>query len=158
MPEVVYTLGYQQRSIDEFVELALGAGVQVLIDVRETPWSHKKGFSKAALSAALAAVGIEYVHAKFAGNPKSLRRQASDHAECLEWYAVYLEENAAIVDAFEQLMAGIIAQGKRAALTCFERHADDCHRSILAEKWAARGRQRDVAHLAIEGCPRMLPA
>ena len=38
--------------------------------MRETPWSHKPGFLKGALSDALETVGIEYVQTKFAGNPK----------------------------------------------------------------------------------------
>lgn len=73
MPEQIFTLGYQQRSIDEFVALARDAGVQVLIDVSETAWSHKKGFSKSAFAAAFSSVAIEYIHAQFAGNPKWLR-------------------------------------------------------------------------------------
>ena len=34
MPEVIYTLGYEKRSIEEFVVLANAAGLEVLIDVR----------------------------------------------------------------------------------------------------------------------------
>ena len=40
MPEVLYTLGYEKRSIEEFVALARSSGVDVLVDVRETAWSH----------------------------------------------------------------------------------------------------------------------
>ncbi len=42
----LFTLGYQQRSLDEFVALLLEASIDVLVDVRETAWSHKPGFSK----------------------------------------------------------------------------------------------------------------
>jgi uncharacterized protein (DUF488 family) len=158
MTEVIYTLGYEKRSIEEFIALARDAGVKVLIDVRETAWSHKRGFSKSAFAAALEAVGIEYVHAPFAGNPKWLRDNADTHAECLSWYGWYLDEFDEVIDAFENLISQVLGEGKRAALTCFERHADDCHRSILAERWAARHVDRDVAHLATDGCRRMLPA
>src|SRR5450756_497309 len=51
MRNVLFTLGYQQRTITEFVALAREACVDVIIDVRETAWSHKPGFSKAALLA-----------------------------------------------------------------------------------------------------------
>src|SRR5665213_2768409 len=142
MSDVILTLGYQQRSIEEFVALARQAGVQVLIDVRETAWSHKKGFSKSAFAAALSSAGIEYVHAQFAGNPKWLRENADDHAECLAFYSWYLDEHDEVIDAFERLVGDILAEGKCAALTCFERHAGDCHRSILAERWASRARHR----------------
>lgn len=158
MPDVIFTIGYQQRSIDEFVALASDAGVQVLVDVREKAWSHKPGFSKTAFSAALAAVGIEYVHARFAGNPKEIRRNASDHANCLSVYAAYLDQNDHLIVEFEALLARILSEGKRLALTCFERHPQDCHRNILAERWAARCSGRDVEHIAPDGCPRMISA
>jgi uncharacterized protein (DUF488 family) len=40
-------------------------------------------------------------------------------------------------------------------MTCFERHPEDCHRSILADRWQQRGRRR-VQHLATDGCDRLI--
>jgi uncharacterized protein (DUF488 family) len=154
MPTTLFTLGYQQRNIDEFVDILDETGIDVLVDVRETAWSHKPGFSKSAFSAALAARGIEYVHADFAGNPKWLRANADSHGECLKWYGWYLREFDEIGVAFDQLVADLHAGGKRVCITCFERHADDCHRAVLADHWKAR-RGRQVRHLAIEGCDRL---
>jgi uncharacterized protein (DUF488 family) len=151
----IFTLGYQQRSLDEFIEILRDQEISVLVDVRETAWSHKRGFSKSALSQALAEAGIEYVHAKFAGNPKNLRRSATTHHECLQKYAAYLDDSDQIVDAFDELVTAMIAEGKKVCLTCFERHADDCHRSIIADRWRRRGR-RAVRHLATDGCVRMI--
>ena len=34
------TIGYEKRSLDEFIDLLLANGVEVVLDVRETPWSH----------------------------------------------------------------------------------------------------------------------
>jgi uncharacterized protein (DUF488 family) len=150
----IFTLGYQQRSIDEFIEILRAQKISVLVDVRETAWSHKPGFSKTAFSHALAATGIEYVHARFAGNPKSLRRTAPTHHACLERYAAYIDDSDYIVDAFDHLIKEMVSAGKRVCLTCFERHADDCHRSIIADRWKRRGR-RAVQHLAVDGCVRM---
>ena len=157
MPPTLYTLGYQQRSIDEFVEILADAGIDVLVDVRETAWSHKPGFSKSGFAAALASRDIEYVHADFAGNPKWLRSNADSHGECLEWYGRYLTDFGEIVDAFDELVAELHGAGKRVCITCFERHADDCHRAILANRWkTTRGRR--VEHLAIDGCERLVTA
>ena len=157
MPQTLFTLGYQQRTIDEYTSILVDARIDVLIDVRETAWSHKPGFSKRALEAALASNGIEYVHAGFAGNPKWLRANAGSHRECLDWYAWYLGELDEIVPAFEQLLAAYLRSAKRVCITCFERHADDCHRAILAAEWSKRG-PRNVRHLATEGCARLLSA
>ncbi len=151
----LFTLGYQQRSIEEFVEILLCEEISVLVDVRETAWSHKPGFSKSAFSHALASVGIEYVHARFAGNPKNLRRTAPSHQACLDRYAAYVDRSDRILDEFETLIKQIRVGGKRVCLTCFERHAADCHRSIIAERWKRRGR-RTVRHLAVDGCARIV--
>lgn len=151
----LFTIGYEKRSIAEYVELLRAAKIDVLVDVRETAWSHKAGFSKSALSAALATVGIEYVHAKFAGNPKTLRANALTHADCLAAYADLLEEESSIVEQFEELVASLITAGKRACITCFERHPGDCHRGILAERWSGRGKRR-VEHLSPDGCARLV--
>lgn len=151
----IFTLGYQKRSIAEFVVLLQDADIDVLVDVRETAWSHKPGFSKGALSRALGRAGIDYVHARFAGNPKVLRREASSHAACLQAYARYVDRNVQIVDNFEELIGAMVRGGKRVCLTCFERHHEDCHRSILADRWKRRGRRR-VEHLAVEGCERIV--
>ena len=156
MRETIFTLGYQQRSLEEFVGIVRAAHADVVIDVREMAWSHKPGFSKHSLQSALEAVGIEYVHAAFAGNPKWLRENASTHDECLRWYDWYLNEFGEVLDAFEDLASQILAEGKSIVLTCFERHSADCHRSILTRRWAARDQSRKVSHLATEGCPRVV--
>ncbi len=157
MPPTIFTLGYEKRDIEEYVELLRDHEIDVLIDVRETAWSHKPGFSKGALSDAVSSVGIEYIHAQFAGNPKWLRSEATSHAECLEWYSRYVRDHDEILEALERLLAELIADGKRPCLTCFERHPSDCHRGILAESWRQRGRRR-VTHLAPDGCSRLVPA
>ena len=158
MLATLYTIGYQQRSLEEYIAVLRGAGIDVLVDVRETAWSHKPGFSKSAFQSALEEAGIEYIHAPFAGNPAWLRHGADTHTECLEWYDWYVGEFSEVIDALEDLVGQIHAEGKSAALTCFERHSGDCHRGILAERWAARGIGRTVEHLATDGCPRMVPA
>jgi len=153
----LYTIGYEKRSFDEYVTLLRDAGIGVVIDVRETAWSHKRGFSKNGMTANLAAAGIEYVHAKFAGNPRRIRTESKDHAGMLAGYREHLAASPEILEQLHELVTGYAAAGKRAALTCFERHPDDCHRGILAERWRART-GGGVVHLAPEGCPRMAVA
>jgi uncharacterized protein (DUF488 family) len=142
----LYTLGYEQRTVAEFVSMLKDAGVGVLVDVRETPWSHKPGFSKRALAEHLAAEGIEYVHAGFAGNPKRLRDRAETGADALALYAAHLSARPGIVDQLDRLVLTCHRQGKRVCLTCLERRPEDCHRSILADHWKRKGR-RAVRHL-----------
>lgn len=39
MPGTVFTLGYQLRDSNEFVSILRSAGVDIVVDVRELPWS-----------------------------------------------------------------------------------------------------------------------
>jgi hypothetical protein len=93
--------------------------------------------------------------AAFAGNPKTLRAQASSHEHCLALYDAYISSDEAIMSRFDALIGAMHAQGKRVCITCFERHPDDCHRSIIAGKWQERG-ARSVEHLAPDGCNRLV--
>jgi len=156
MVSILYTIGYQQRDLDEYIELLREAAIDVIVDVRETAWSHKRGFSKAAFATALGDAGIDYIHAKFAGNPKRLRSTSRTHEDCLSRYAKYVDENRSIIDSLEELVEELLKAHQRVCLTCFERHSDDCHRSILAERWRRSRRRRRVLHLATDGCARLM--
>ena len=154
----LYTIGYEKRTIDGYVQLLREHEIDVVIDVRETAWSHKPGFSKGKFSAALADAGIDYVHAPWAGNPKWLREVAQSHAECIANFKRYLSAMPDVLDALEEAVAQHVAVGRPVALTCFERHHEDCHRSVLAAAWAARGFGREVEHVATDGCARRIRA
>ena len=157
MSSTLFTIGYEKRTEQEYVDLLREAGVDVVIDVRETAWSHKPGFSKSALNDALAAVEIEYVHASFAGNPKHLREIAEDHKECIANFRRYLAVMPEILRELDCLIQSYISLGLSVALTCFERHPGDCHRSILADAWASTS-YRNVEHLGPTGCRRLIRA
>jgi len=131
------------------MELLQRASIDVVVDVRETAWSHKPGFSKGALRSALEGHGIAYVHASFAGNPKRIRAAVGSHEECLRLFAHHLDGNRAIVDMFDELVGRLLDEGKRVCLTCYERHPDECHRGVLAERWVV-GHWRRVEHLGAD--------
>lgn len=84
-----------------------------------------------------------------------LRSAAESHEECLDWYQWYLGEFDEIVGAFSQMVDEYLAGGARVCLTCYERHADDCHRGIIAAKWRDAG-PNSVKHLAVDGCERLV--
>ena len=149
------TLGYEKRDLAEYIRLLRDARVGVVLDVRETAWSHKPGFSKTKLAEGLAAAKIRYVHAAVAGNPKELRRQAKSHADCLTTFERHLVGNPAIEHAFDSIVSECLQREERIALLCFERHPGDCHRGILADRWATR-HGASVEHLAVEGCKRLV--
>jgi uncharacterized protein (DUF488 family) len=127
----LYTIGYQGVDVMTYVRKLKAAGVAVVADVRETPWSHKPGFCKNALISELSKAGIDYVHVKSAGNPKENRRTASDLTECLRRYEQYLAANPAGVVDLVSVVRAAASQNRAVCLTCFEKDVKDCHRSIL---------------------------
>jgi uncharacterized protein (DUF488 family) len=129
----LYTLGYQGVDVEAYVQKLKAAGVGIVADVRETPWSHKRGFCKNILSSELSKAGIEYVHVKSAGNPKANRRSAPDLAECLRRYKVYLDGNPTGIADLIDVVRTAAARKQTVCLTCFEKDVQDCHRSILVD-------------------------
>jgi uncharacterized protein (DUF488 family) len=127
----LYTLGYQGTDVTTYVGTLKAAGVGVVVDVRETAWSYKRGFCKSALTAELSKAGIEYVHLRSAGNPKANRRTAKTNKECLQRYRKHLKQNPGGLQDLLIVLKSLKKRGKSACLTCFEREANECHRSIL---------------------------
>ena len=129
--QAIVSIGYEQRNIDEFVGLLVTAGVETLVDVRLNAISRKKGFSKTALSGALATAGIAYRHERDLGNPKDNRdpfRQGSPEAR--NRYRQHLSNGAST--ALNQVAE--LASQTRVALLCFERDHTKCHRSCITEE------------------------
>jgi hypothetical protein len=132
----VGSIGYERyKQNEEFARRLLEAGVQRLVDVRELPISRRRGYAKTALSEAMAAVGIEYVHVRALGNPKPYRDlyKSGRAAEGRELYERYLlqDQRAALDD-----LIGLLSD-KRTALMCVEHDARACHRTVILD--ALRG-------------------
>jgi uncharacterized protein (DUF488 family) len=144
IPLNLYTLGYQGVDVDTYVQKLKVAGVGIVADVRETPWSHKRAFCKNILSSELSKAGIEYVHVKSAGNPKENRRSARDITECLRRYKDYLRSNPDGVSDLIQVVRTAASRNHSVCLTCFEKDVHDCHRSILVDLMGERIRIRPV--------------
>jgi len=128
--------------VEALIELLRTHDVDVLIDVREYPSSRKKGLSKTPLRNRLSVHGIEYRHAKFAGNPKRFRDSADTPKECLQLYEEHVEATPEIPRQFRHLVEELAEDGDAICLMCYERHPLDCHRSILL-------RHADLAEAAI---------
>ena len=133
-------MGYEGRTIDEFVDTLTTAGVSRVVDVRELPLSRKKGFSKTKLSEALGDAGIEYVHLRAAGNP--YRDMRKDIERCLRMYSGYIDERPEVIEELTTLTGQ-----RKTALLCFEADPECCHRSILVERINAGDRPMTVRHL-----------
>jgi len=130
MGATIWTIGYEQTTMDAFLGALTGAGVEVVSDVRALPLSRRPGFSKSSLAANLAGAGIGYVHFRALGTPPEGRAAARRHDQVTleRIYAGQLELPEALA-AMAQLAD--LAREKPTALLCFERDACGCHRTLL---------------------------
>lgn len=137
MAHALATIGYEGKTMEEFLAELKAADVDLLIDIRAVAASRRPGFSKTALSGALNEAGIGYLHLRALGTPKAGRDAARKGrtAEMREIYAVQLETPEAEL-AFEQAHEAV--NEHRAALLCYEKEAAGCHRSMLVERLLQR--------------------
>ena len=138
----VRTIGHSNHPIERFVDLLRAGGVEVLVDVRSTPWSRRfPQFGKERLAKSLTETGIDYLHegAALGGKPGAggsyddLARRP-DFAEALD---------RVTARAGRQVLC----------LMCAEKEPLDCHRTVLVSRRLA---ERGVAidHLLADGAIR----
>jgi uncharacterized protein (DUF488 family) len=142
----VYSLGYQGVSLDRYVEVLKSRGITMVVDVRETPWSYKRGFSRKPLTERLNMEGISYVHVKSAGNPSRNRKMGLPQEEVIALYKKHLADNPSCLSEIHTLIAGASKSGG-ACLLCFEEKPQDCHRKVILDKLAEQSTGLTVYHL-----------
>ena len=133
----VYSIGYEGKNIDRFVEILKKNEVKQLIDVRERAFSFKKGFSKTPLKTALFNQGISYFHLPKLGTDKASRDQykkTGNIDELLQLYRKRFNEN---YDSFIKLSE--IAVTEYSAIMCFEDDHTKCHRQVIEQTLGQEG-------------------
>lgn len=132
-------VGYEGQDIQDFVADLTRRGVRRLVDVRLTPISRKRGFSKTALRDALVEAGIEYDHRRELGNPKVNRAgfggSELELAEAKARYIAVLETEQA-QQSLDEL--GRLAASEAIAVLCFEADQRRCHRDVVLDEIASR--------------------
>ncbi|MCR3750464.1 DUF488 domain-containing protein [Lentzea californiensis] len=105
-PGIVGT-GYEGVDLDAFLTRLGEERIDVLVDVRLTPISRKRGFSKTTLSNAVTSADVGYLHLRDLGNPKTNRAgfggTLQELAEVRDRYAALLTDEAAEA-ALDQLV------------------------------------------------------
>ncbi len=136
---VVYTIGYEGKTIKQFIAKLKFLSIDQLVDVREIALSRKNGFAKTALKRELEANGIVYKHLPELGSPREIRHKLhadGNYDEFFKEYSKYLdteEPQKALVKL------GELAHMRRTVIMCFEYHVDRCHRKIIKERLTADG-------------------
>jgi uncharacterized protein (DUF488 family) len=144
---LVYTIGYEGASIEQFVQTLKAVGITMLADVRAVPVSRKKGFSKSALRARLEEESIGYIHFVELGDPKPGRdaAKAGQLDTFRRVYSRHLRKNES-ESALRSLVE--LVSNQPTCLLCFERDPVCCHRSLIANHPTMSGAK--IIHLVAD--------
>ncbi|MBI1276237.1 DUF488 family protein [bacterium] len=135
MVNKLYTIGYENADIADFIETLKSVGIEKIIDVREYPLSRRKGFSKNVLSALLSKNGISYIHLKGLGDPKPGREaaRAGNYKKFRQIFNAHMQTEEACLDLESAIT---LAVQSTCCLLCYERKPQECHRTIIAAEIA----------------------
>lgn len=142
----LFTIGFAEKSAEEFFETLRRAGVTKLIDIRLKNVSQLAGFTKKRdLEYFLRAIlGVAYEHepllAPTADILDAYKKDGIDWAEYERRFDALMAERKP-----ERAMAP--ARFDRACLLCSEPTAEHCHRRLVAERLAAAWGGVETIHL-----------
>lgn len=143
----ILTIGYGNRSADDFFAILRREGVQFLIDVRSNPVSRfNTDFSAEHLSEKLRLLGIRYV-----AMGDTLGGRPQDPSCYEDGHVIYsrVQEKPFFKAGIDRLWSAS-AQGIRVCLLCSELRPEECHRSkMIGVSLADRG--VPVVHLGSQG-------
>ena len=146
--KILFTIGYEGLSLEEYLMKLLANEVEVLCDVRKNPGSRKFGFSKKTLENACECVGIKYQLFTDLGIDKAKRQNIKTRADKQALLADY--QQTILREAIEAQMQLLTCfdHYKKVALTCYEYEHTECHRSYLAESLKAMAGQKiTISHI-----------
>ncbi|MFK7101054.1 DUF488 domain-containing protein [Flavobacterium oreochromis] len=124
----IYTIGYGNRSISEFIQILKNNQIQVVVDVRSVPYSrYRPAFNSNTLEKHLADFGISYMFKgnELGGLPKDPNLQTDnlpDYEKIRK--TLHYQQGLSDLECGSEL-------GYRIALLCACLHHKDCHRNKL---------------------------
>lgn len=138
-----FTIGYEGKDIDQFLNALVSNQIELLIDIRRNPFSMNFVYIKDALMKKLKDVGIDYLHIPELGIESEERKNLNTKADYEELFAKYRQN----LSSKEVYINRIIELGttKRIALLCFEADCDFCHRREVAK--IIKSRKHEVVNL-----------
>ena len=129
---ILFTLGYEGRHLEDYLNQLIQNGVKLLCDVRRTPLSRKFGFSKAALSNLLPKLDITYYHLPELGIASEKRKNLDSSTA----YKVLFDDYRHSLSLRKKELTritGFLQEHRRVVLTCFERESHRCHRHCISD-------------------------
>jgi uncharacterized protein (DUF488 family) len=139
----VYTIGHSTKTLDQFVDIVKGFGIEMIIDVRTVPRSRTNPqYNLDTFGQQLANVGIRHEQIAQLGGLRKKSRTVDDEVNSF-WdnrsfhnYADY-----ALSDEFEEGLDRLLelSRTQRCAIMCAEAVWWRCHRRIVTDYLLLRG-------------------
>lgn len=130
---ILYTIGYEGISLEEYLNRLIKNDIKVLVDVRKNALSMKFGFSKNQLNNYCNSLGIEYLHIPEVGIHSEFRQELNTQNDYDKLFSFYKKKNLSATTSYQQRILDLLEVKKRIALTCFEANICQCHRKHLSE-------------------------
>lgn len=136
----LFTIGYEKKSIDNFLNLLLSSGIKEIIDIRNNPVSRVYGFYGKTLNRLSQNVGLKYTHLPEYGISSFDRKKAKSSNNFEELFQAYSNringyDHSVIIEKIKSLPS---------VLVCQEADFHSCHRSVLSDKLSAISRIKVV--------------
>lgn len=145
---ILFTIGYEGISLEEYLNRLLKNDIKILIDVRRNPLSMKYGFNKNQLKHFCENIDIQYLHFPEAGIRSEQRQELNTQTDYDNLFAIYRKENLAKTLSTQIHILNLLKSHKRIALTCFEANINKCHRKHLAEAiQTLQGFEYEINHI-----------
>lgn len=126
----IFTIGYEGRNLDGFLNNLIANNVKTLVDIRNNPVSMKYGFTGRSLKHYVEETGIKYISIPELGIESRHRKNLDNQDEYAALFKIYENEILPQRNDKMALLKNLIMQEKRIALMCFEKDEQMCHRGI----------------------------
>jgi hypothetical protein len=130
--QVLFTIGYEGRSVEAFINTLITNDIHLLCDVRRNPLSRKFGFSKAKLKHIVETVKIKYVHIPELGIASEKRSELVTKEDYKKLFLDYADTLPSKKQQLDYLYS-LLSSNARVALMCFEKDSAMCHRHVIRD-------------------------
>jgi len=141
----LFSIGYESKEIKEFVSSIKKKGVDIVVDVRELPWSRKNGFSKKHLRETFKKNSINYVNFPELGSPGPIRKKYKVGGSSQEFFNKYKGYLNHLEEDLMDLLS--LIKIKNVCIMCYEKDAEKCHRKIIIGKIRSMNGVIDVVNI-----------
>lgn len=129
----LFTIGYERRTLEKYLNLLIENNIDELTDVRRNPISRRYGFSKRTLKSACEKMNVTYRHVPELGIDSRERSELNAPEDYQKLFRIYDKHTRRFNDKYAESILRVINRSSNVALTCYERNPSECHRHVLAD-------------------------